>query len=369
MKTINKFLIVNIICILLIGCHSPENRIINNKKYQQGHELLQRVNNNASLTRIALKAVDLNIRTEAVKKINDDSLLVKIALESDKEPVFIEAIKNIKEESFLKRICIDTNCAKAKISFQYMCNQSILADFIKEYHPCIESTDFIEKISDPVTLAGLFFTYDQENIQLMILYKLKQPPYFDKLSLEANDTAARAIYKILLAFDRIPEEHYDRIVGDLLFAFCFFNEPGIIKKFGEIVSIKINRWEHHGIYTGMSSYWSVTAEGIKCSIKLKNLEKEITKTWMASLNEHESVKFFKEALIIPEELTDPVTRLCSQTLLAEIYSNSRNYEVRRYLLENIEDIQLLTKILDNNVDRFAKSSIEDRIRRLQASKE
>jgi hypothetical protein len=103
-----------------------------------------------------------------------------------------------------------------------------------------------------------------------------------RTAVEQREERLQLVHNFIRAFDNVPQEERNRLMGDIWSAVMVLRHPEIVKSFGDIVFIKTN-WSK--IY---ASYWPVgviRGERFHCSIKLKNMGRPLLASWSTDFPE------------------------------------------------------------------------------------
>ncbi|MBN1414228.1 MAG: hypothetical protein JW973_03935 [Bacteroidales bacterium] len=306
-------LCIALVLIFLNACTDPVKVALETRDYREGKEAVRRITDQSDLAKVALEAADQDVRYFAVEKITDQSTLVKIAMEDKSSKPGEAAVKKVKDPSQIKKIALEAEGIYAR-------------------------TTAIEMLTDPALLAKLALESSNQQIRKAIVKKLIEPGMIDSLAHVEGDRNAQLFHQFILAFNRIPQEHRERLIQRMLPVIMVLNENEVMEIFGEIESISVGWYPESAFYRGDIT-GTMKGESFQCKIELKKRSTPLFHRWSTKFPNTTSTLHFRSAAINLEDILKPAFAQLPRPVLEKIIREDISVEVNKAARKSLEAVR------------------------------
>lgn len=236
-----------------------------------------------------------------------------------------------------------TSFKKGIAAVAQLTDQSMLAKVAKEAKHDKVREAAVAQLTDPSMLVNIAVEDKHLAIRKLAVEKLTNQSMLTKLSDIDWDKKVQIFYKVILAFNNVPDNHRVRLIGSILPVIHVLSKPEVVNIFGEIVSIMTNWSSKSQTYYPASSTikledkFEMLGELFKCSIKLKNLHKPLSHAWATNFLSITYKYTFAPAIVNAGDLLGPVFERLSESLLAKFTLEDWDKGIRKAAIEELTD--------------------------------
>ena len=358
-----------LLALFLYGCAEPVDVALKTRNIKKGKAAVEQITDQALLAKVASSASETDVRIAAIRKLTDQSTLAKIAMEDDSYFISQAAIGNLTDQPTLEKIALGRKSSFLRgEAINKLTNPKILEKIAMEDEDSNVRMSTINKLTNPEILAKIAMQEEKLNIRKRAINKLAKQDMLEKLAAINGDSSTNPIYKLLQAFDKVPDEHRLRLINRLLPVVIALSDTEVVNITGEVVSIDVQWLSRSKQYLGGMGSKRVPGELFKCSIKLKNLTKPSSHVWVTEFKRSVTTTrtkattlAFNPADIKTEDLLVSVFEQLSQSDLNKFALESLNFLTRKAAINNLTIQPTLKKIaLDGSEsDSIRKTAIEN----------
>jgi uncharacterized protein YjgD (DUF1641 family) len=185
------------------------------------------------------------------------------------------AVKRVTGQSLLARMAVTLHTVAAYAAAERLTDQSLLARVATHAADAEVRMAAIEKLLNVSVLADIVLN---ERNDLVREAALTNRELREAILREDGDATVRLVRTLVRGFKGVPAQHRSRLMGAVLPAVRYLNDPDVRKDVGGIVSMRTT-WQSGSRTYGGTENFEKEGETFRCSITLERLATALTHEW------------------------------------------------------------------------------------------